>query len=389
MKIAVFTGTRAEYGLLRPVLEGLREAPDMELQLLVSGSHLSARHGRTVEEVRSHGFAPDEEIPLDLDDDSPQGVARAAAQALTGCAQALARLAPDMLLLLGDRYETLACAIAAALCRVPVAHVHGGEATRGAADDLFRHALTKLSVLHFTACEEYRGRVIQMGERPETVFNVGALGVENALSLPLPGREELAAALEFDLAPAFVLATFHPVTLDADPAEQARSFFAGLAAVLAEQPSLRAVITGANADAGGNAVDALAAGLAARFQNRVLVRPSLGQLRYLAAMRHCACVAGNSSSGLIEAPSLHVPTVNVGNRQEGRVRAASVLDCPAEALAVAETLRRALSGEMAARAQNAANPLEKPGTSRRMVEILRHWRGGLEKPFHDLPLPRG
>lgn len=385
MKIAVFTGTRAEYGLLRPVLEGLRAAPDVELQLLVSGSHLSARHGRTVEEVRSHGFAPDEEIPLDLDDDSPQGVSRAAAQALDGCAQALGRLAPDLLLVLGDRYETLACAMAAVLCRVPVAHVHGGEATRGSADDLFRHALTKLSALHFTTCEEYRRRVIQMGERPETVFNVGALGVENALSLPLPGRDELTRELDFDLGPAFVLATFHPVTLDSDPAEQARSFFAGLAAVLAEKPALRAVITGANADAGGGAVDALAAGLAARFQNRVLVRPSLGQLRYLAAMRHCACVAGNSSSGLIEAPSLRVPTLNVGSRQDGRVRAASVLDCPAEAQAVVQGLRQALSDEAAALARQTANPLERAGTSRRMVEILTLWRGDLEKPFHDLP----
>jgi UDP-hydrolysing UDP-N-acetyl-D-glucosamine 2-epimerase len=238
---------------------------------------------------------------------------------------------------------------------------------------------------HFTACEEYRGRVIQMGERPETVFNVGALGVENALSLPLPGRDELARELDFDLSPTFVLATFHPVTLDADPTEQARSFFAGLTAILAEKPALRAVITGANADAGGGAVDALAAGLAARFQNRVLVRPSLGQLRYLATMRHCACVAGNSSSGLIEAPSLRVPTLNVGSRQDGRVRATSVLDCPAEAQAVAQGLRRALSDEAAALARQTANPLEREGTSRRMVEILTHWRGDLEKPFHDLP----
>jgi UDP-N-acetyl-D-glucosamine 2-epimerase, UDP-hydrolysing len=334
MRIAVFTGTRAEYGLLRPVLERLRDAPDAELLLLVSGSHLSARHGHTVDEIRGHGFEPDAEITLDLDDDSPQGVARAAAQALAGCAEALARLKPDRLLILGDRYEALACAVAASLCRVPIAHIHGGEVTRGAVDDQFRHALTKLAALHFTACEEYRRRVIQMGERPEAVFNVGSLGVENALTLSLPGRAELEAELQFCLGPEFVLVTFHPVTLDADPAEQARSFFAGLALMLDERPELRAVISGANADAGGGAVDALTLELVGRFPGRILARPSLGQVRYLSAMKHCRCVAGNSSSGVIEAPSFGVPTVNVGSRQDGRVRAASVLDCPAEAEAV-------------------------------------------------------
>lgn len=384
MRIAVFTGTRAEYGLLRPVLERLRDAPDAELLLLVSGSHLSARHGHTVDEIRGHGFEPDAEITLDLDDDSPQGVARAAAQALAGCAEALARLKPDRLLILGDRYEALACAVAASLCRVPIAHIHGGEVTRGAVDDQFRHALTKLAALHFTACEEYRRRVIQMGERPEAVFNVGSLGVENALTLSLPGRAELEAELHFCLGPEFVLVTFHPVTLDADPAEQARSFFAGLALMLDERPELRAVITGANADAGGGAVDALTLELVGRFPGRILARPSLGQVRYLSAMKHCRCVAGNSSSGVIEAPSFGVPTVNVGSRQDGRVRAASVLDCPAEAEAVALTLRRALSGEGPALARSATNPLQKDGTSRRIVDLLISWRGGLEKVFHDI-----
>ncbi|WP_034609049.1 UDP-N-acetylglucosamine 2-epimerase [Desulfovibrio aminophilus] len=384
MRIAVFTGTRAEYGLLRPVLERLRDAPDAELLLLVSGSHLSARHGHTVDEIRGHGFEPDAEITLDLDDDSPQGVARAAAQALAGCAEALARLKPDRLLILGDRYEALACAVAASLCRVPIAHIHGGEVTRGAVDDQFRHALAKLAALHFTACEEYRRRVIQMGERPEAVFNVGSLGVENALTLSLPGRAELEAELQFCLGPEFVLVTFHPVTLDADPAEQARSFFAGLALMLDERPELRAVITGANADAGGGAVDALTHELVGRFPGRILARPSLGQVRYLSAMKHCRCVAGNSSSGVIEAPSFGVPTVNVGSRQDGRVRAASVLDCPAEAEAVALALRRALSGEGAALARSATNPLQKDGTSRRIVDLLISWRGGLEKVFHDI-----
>lgn len=385
MRIAVFTGTRAEYGLLRPVLERLRDAPDAELLLLVSGSHLSARHGHTVDEIRGHGFEPDAEITLDLDDDSPQGVARAAAQALAGCAEALGRLRPDRLLVLGDRYEALACAVAASLCRVPTAHIHGGEATRGAVDDQFRHALTKLAALHFTACEEYRRRVIQMGERPETVFNVGSLGVENALTLSLPERADLEAELEFSLGPEFVLVTFHPVTLDADPAEQARSFFMGLALVLAERPELRAVITGANADAGGGAVDALAHELAGRFPGRILARPSLGQVRYLSAMRHCRCVAGNSSSGVIEAPSFGVPTVNVGSRQDGRIRAASVLDCPARAEAVAGALRRALSEKGRALARSATNPLRRDGTSRRIAELLISWRGGPEKVFHDFP----
>ena len=384
MRICVFTGTRAEYGLLTPLLKRLDADADTDLTLLVTGSHLSERHGHTVDAIRADGFAIGAEVLLPLGNDSRLGVALAMGEAVSGCARALDALAPDMLVLLGDRWECLACATAANLLGVPVAHIHGGETTEGAVDDQFRHAITKLSRLHFTSCEPYRKRVIQLGEAPETVFNVGALGVENIKTVPLMDRAALESDLGFSLGDKFLLATFHPVTLAEDGAAETEGFFAGLETVLTEDDSLTAVITGANADPGGSLVDARSARLHDEFPNRTLIVPSLGLVRYLSAMRLCAAVAGNSSSGILEAPSFNVPTVNVGDRQKGRERAASVFDCAPDAESVARALRHALSPQGAGIAKQARNPYEKYGTSQRMLDILKLGAPKGTKPFFDI-----
>jgi UDP-hydrolysing UDP-N-acetyl-D-glucosamine 2-epimerase len=384
VRICVFTGTRAEYGLLTPLLKRLEAAPDVELTLLVTGTHLSERHGHTVDAIRADGFTIEAEVPLPLDHDSRLSVALAMGKAASGCARALDGIKPDLLVLLGDRWECLACATAANLIGVPVAHIHGGETTEGAVDEQFRHAITKLSRLHFTSCEPYRRRVIQLGESPDTVFNVGALGVENVKTVPLMDREALEANLGFSLGERFLLVTYHPATLAEDGAAETEWFFAGLEAMLAEDESLKAIVTGANADPGGSLVDARAARLHTKLPERTLVSPSLGLVRYLSAMRLCAAVVGNSSSGILEAPSFKVPTVNVGDRQKGRERAASVFDCAPDADAVARALRHALSPHGADIAKRARNPYEKHGTSRRVLDILKQGAPKGAKPFFDI-----
>ena len=389
MRICVFTGTRADYGLLTPLLRRLDQDAGTTLLLLVSGSHLSKRHGHTVDAIIADGYTISAEVPLPLDDDSDLGVARAMGVAVSGCAEALKDLAPDLLVLLGDRWECLACAVAASSLRIPLAHLHGGETTEGAMDEYFRHAITKLSRLHFTSCEQYRQRVIQMGEHPDTVFNVGALGVENVRTVELLDREALEADLGLSLERC-LLTTYHPATLAKDDAAEMEAFFTGLETALNEDETLTAILTGANADPGGSLIDARAAALNKKFPDRTRVVPSLGLTRYLSVMSCCAAVVGNSSSGILEAPSFKVPTVNVGDRQKGREQADSVFDCAPETGAVARTIRHALSPQAAHIVKNCRNPYEKYGTSQRILDVLKRGVPVGSKPFFDLDcrLPR-
>ena len=384
MKICVFTGTRADYGLLSPLMRRIEADKDTELLVLVSGSHLSQRHGNTVDAILADGFTVHARVPLALEDDTAQGVATAMAEALTGCTEALGRLKPDLLLLLGDRYECIACAAAASLRRIPIAHIHGGELTEGAVDDFYRHAITKMSHLHFTSCEKYRHRVIQLGEQPDTVFNVGALGVENIKNVRLMDKAELEADLEFAMGDACLLVTYHPATLELGQKAQLEEFFSALETLLAENDAITALITGANADRGGSAIDARAARLVETFPKRTMVRPSLGMIRYLSAMKHCVAVVGNSSSGILEAPSLRVPTVNVGNRQKGREQAGSIFNCPAEADTIVKRIKRAMEASTTRVVKEVVNPYEKEGTSRRILEEIKHSIPSTAKTFFDI-----
>ena len=379
--ICVFTGTRAEFGLLSPVVRRIQDAPDMELQVLATGAHLSAAHGSTVDEIEAAGLPVSARVVLDLSDDSPLGIAQASGTCLAGCARELTRLAPDMLLLLGDRYEALAAAFAATICRIPVAHIHGGEVTRGAMDDAFRHAITKLSHLHFTSTEEYRQRVIRMGEDPAMVFNVGALGAEIARTMTPLSRQDLEADLKLDPGRPFLLVTFHPPTLEPGAA---REQMAALLDALDQFPEYGVLLTKAGADTEGLGVNAQAEAYAQADPGRVRLFTSLGQKRYLSAMRWCGAVVGNSSSGIIEAPSLGAPSVNIGSRQEGRTRADSVIDCGPGTESIRQAITRALSPAFRQEIAGRTSPFERPDTTERIVQGLRAYPGGVKKIFHDL-----
>ncbi|MBN2139955.1 MAG: UDP-N-acetylglucosamine 2-epimerase (hydrolyzing) [Desulfovibrionaceae bacterium] len=382
-RICFFTATRAEYGILRPLMEAVRQDPDLGLQILVSGTHLCPDFGLTYLEIEAHGFEISERVDMDLGSDSAEALCRSAGLCLSGCGAALARLRPDIVVILGDRYEALAAALAAALCGLPLAHIHGGEASFGSADESFRHAITKLSHLHFTCAEAYRRRVVQLGEDPDRVFNVGALGVESIRRLKLLSRQELEADLGLDLAGRFALVTFHPPSLEPGRAEER---FAELLEALDSVPDLGLVLTKANADPGGLAINRMIDEYAAANPGRAAAFASLGQLRYLSAMSRACVVVGNSSSGIVEAPSFRVPVVNVGDRQKGRLRAENVIDCGPSAAEIAAALDLALSEGFRRGLSGMSSPFEQQGTSARIRDALKAADLGsiLKKGFHDL-----
>lgn len=382
-RIAVVTGTRADYGLLYWLIHDLHRAADFELQLVVTGMHLMPRFGRTVDVIERDGFPIAATVDLALESDTPQAVARAIGTGTAGFADAFARLAPDLVVILGDRFEALAAATAAFAERRPIAHLHGGEVTEGALDDGFRHAITKLSALHFTAAQPYRRRVIQMGEPPERVFDVGAPGLEHLVRTPLLARAELERALDFPLGETAFLVTFHPATLDeGDPADQCRELLAALDAFA----QARIVITLPNADPGGQAIIPLLEDYARRHPQRCRLFASLGQQRYLSLLRCVHAVVGNSSSGLIEAPSAGCATVNVGDRQRGRLRAASVIDCAPRRADIEAALRRALDPGFRAGLARVHNPYGDGAVADRILTVLRQveLRALSRKPFHDV-----
>lgn len=365
--IAVFTATRAEYGLLRPLLLRLRESSQCHLRLIVSGTHLSHAHGYTLTEIRSDGFEPDVMVPLNFSKDSPEHLCGALGTMIAETGAALARLQPDLLVLLGDRYECLGAATAAAMMQVPVAHIHGGEITRGAMDDNFRHAVTKLAHLHFTSCEQYRQRVIQLGEQPQCVWNVGAMGVENALSLPLLDEAAVREYLRLEAGRPYFLCTFHPVTLEPG---QEETQWREVQQALERYADHAIIVTGANADPGGGLINRLLEEWSQQQPERVRLFASLGVLRYLSAAKHAACVVGNSSSGVVEIPSLGTPVVNIGDRQQGRVASSAVLHCPSQAGDIVTTVARALTLQFREYARITPNPYEKNGTSAAIAGIL-------------------
>lgn len=380
-KIAVFTGTRAEYGLLYWLLKDIQADEALTLQLLVSGMHLSPEFGETYRQIEQDGFKLDEKIEILLSSDSAVGIAKSMGLGVLGFADALSRLAPDMLVILGDRFEALAAAQTAMILRIPVLHLHGGEITEGAYDDAIRHAITKLSFLHATATEEYRNRVIQLGESPDRVFNVGAIGLDHLSRGSFMSLDALSASLNFRLSKSYMLVTYHPVTL-ADEAPEP-SFMALLAA-LDSFSDMQIILTYPNADDGGRKIIPLLEAYAAKQPERVLAIPSLGQVRYLSAVKHAAVVVGNSSSGIIEVPSFNVPTVNVGMRQKGRLAAKSVLHCDATAPAIVAALKIALSGSYKAADEKIYNPYGQGNASQQIIGLIKKVQMSSVKSFYDL-----
>lgn len=381
-KICVITGTRAEFGLMRNLMAILKEAPDVTLQLIVTGAHLVAGHGNTHEEIRAAGFEIDAEVDMLLASDIPRAVGKSIGLGVIGLSSALARLQPDMVVLLGDRYEALAAAQSAMILRIPIAHIHGGEATEGVIDEAVRHSITKMSHVHFTSAEPFRRKVIQMGEQPNTVHNVGAVGLDNVASLEPISREAIEEFLDLTLDAPILLVTYHPLTLDADGAASVNS----LLDALATQEGTRIVFTGANADALGQEINARVQSFCAARPGQAVQVASLGVLRYLSLMALSDAVIGNSSSGLLEAPFVGVPTVNIGDRQRGRLRGPAIVDCVDTTEAIVAAIAKARSSELRTIAALCETPYGAPGASAKIAQVLRglDLDGILFKRFHEI-----
>jgi len=366
--IAVVTGSRADYGLQYWVIRALHESSIFTLQLIVTGSHLSDAFGRTVDQIRADGFPIAAEVPMIAADDSEWAMARSTGDGVTGMADAFRRLAPDLVIMPGDRFEILAAATAAMLMGIPIAHLHGGEVTEGAVDESIRHAVSKMSALHFVSAEPYRQRLIRMGEDPARVIVVGAPGLDHYTRTALPSREQLLSGLGLDAGKPFLLVTYHPATRgEASPVDAV----AQLLDALERFPDQQVLITKANADAGGRAINAALEKYAAARSGRVVLVASLGTPRYLSAVTHASALIGNSSSALIEAPAVNTPTVNIGPRQQGRLRAASVVDCAEDSAAIVAAIETALGPGFRDQAADTEPPYGRPGDAAgRMMAAL-------------------
>jgi GDP/UDP-N,N'-diacetylbacillosamine 2-epimerase (hydrolysing) len=380
-KVCVVTGSRADYGLLRWPMEAIRTCPDLGLQLIATGAHLSPEFGLTYREIEADGFHIDRKLEVLLSSDSATGVAKSTGIALVALAEALQQLQPDVLLVLGDRFEIFAAVAAALFARIPVAHLHGGEVTEGSFDDPMRHCITKMSHLHFVAAEEYRQRVIQLGEHPERVFTVGGLGADGIRKAQLLERAALEASLGIRFASRNLLVTFHPATLDE---ERSMRQMSELLAALDGLADVQLIFTMPNADTEGRALSAMVREyIAGRVNAHAFT--SLGQLRYLSCLRCVDGVVGNSSSGLTEAPTFRIGTINIGDRQNGRLKAASVIDCPADRTAIGAALRELFSPRFQAKLAAVRNPYGEGGASEKIISVLRSHRleGIVKKAFYQ------
>ncbi len=384
-KVCVVTATRAEYGLLRPLLFKLYNNPEVELFLVVTGTHLSEKYGNTQEEIEEDGFQDFIRVYIPLDDDSKKGMGIATGVVTEKFSEVFARIIPDIVVILGDRYEILGVATAAHLVGIPIAHMCGGDVTEGAVDDAIRHCITKLSYLHFPGCEESAKRIIQMGENPDRVFNVGEPGIENCLNMRLLERDELARQLNFDKVNGdFCVVTFHPVTMEDNTAEDQ---VYELIKAMDHFSQMSYIITKANADAGGRIINKI-------WDKEVLKRKhwfvisSLGMLRYLSAIKNSKLVIGNSSSGLVEVPAFEIPTINIGDRQKGRTSADSVIHCAPKASEIIEAIERGLSEEFRNSIKGIKLPFGDGSTSERIMNVLldylKNGKIKAEKKFYDI-----
>ena len=380
-KICEVTGTRAEYGLLRRLLLILKNDPQIELQLVVTGSHLSPSHGMTIDEIESDGFVPIAKLSVDLSDDSKLATVKAMANVTSQIAETLSSLKPDVVVLLGDRYEILAAAQAALILDIPVAHIHGGEITSGAFDDSIRHAITKMSSLHFVAAQEYAKRVVQLGEQPGSVFNVGSLGVENALASELMNKSDLSKALNVELKNPILLVTYHPTT------RSTMSVTEEIDQVLSALENFSyctIVFTGVNADPGNAEVSTRIAKFVQRDPKLRSLHASLGQNKYLSLLNLCDVVIGNSSSGIIEAPAFGKPTINIGNRQDGRLRANSIIDVGVAKQEIQTAIETALSPTWRERCAKTVSSYKSSNTAQLIADTLKNAELNLHKTFFDI-----
>jgi GDP/UDP-N,N'-diacetylbacillosamine 2-epimerase (hydrolysing) len=383
-KICVITGSRAEFGLLRWVMQGIQDDPDLVLQVIATGMHLSPEFGLTYREIESEGFKIDHKVEMLTSSDTPVGIAKSMGLGLIGFADALNELSPDLIVVLGDRFEIFAAVSAALVARIPVAHLHGGETTEGAMDEALRHSITKMSHLHFVAAQAYRQRVIQLGEQPERVFLVGGLGVDTIKRTKLLDRAALEASLDLKFGKKSLLITFHPVTLEtATATAQMGELLAALSALVDTQ----LIFTMPNADTDGRALIKLVEQFGTQHPN-ARAYTSLGLLRYLSCIAQVDGLVGNSSSGLAEVPSFKKGTVNIGDRQRGRLMAASVIHCEPIRQRIESALAELYSADFQRRLNEVRNPYGEGGASEKIVTTLKNFdlHDIAKKTFYDLPL---
>lgn len=383
-KIAVFTGTRAEYGLLFCLMNRIQDTKRLELQLIVSGMHLSPEFGLTYHQIEKDGFKIDKKVEMLLSSDTSVGIVKSMGLGMISYADTLEDLQPDMMVILGDRYEAMAMATACLIHKIPIVHLHGGEITEGAFDESIRHGITKLSSLHFTSTEAYRKRVIQLGEDPSRVYNVGGLGIENIKQLNLMTRSEFEQSIDFPLGKKTVLVTYHPVTLDDKGAIKE---FSDLMTALDQLEDTRIIFTMPNSDTNGRAIIKIIEDYVSSNKHKACCFTSLGQLRYLSALQYVDAVVGNSSSGVIEVPSFHIGTLDIGDRQKGRVKGKSVIECGVSRDEMMDGLATILSDEFKAKIKDENNPYDAGLEASKIIvdELLKVVPKDLvRKPFYDL-----
>ena len=385
-QIVILTSTRADYGLLSCVIKKLMRDKGVNVRLAVTGMHLAAEFGLTYKEIEKDGIKIDRKIEILMSSDTSVSMSKTMGMAMISFADYFEEVRPDALLVLGDRYETLAVCCAALNAKIPIIHLHGGETTEGAIDEAIRHSITKMSYLHFTSTEEYRRRVIQLGENPERVYNVGSLGVENVLHQPLLSKEELESKLKLKLSMPYAVVTYHPVTLESSDIYETVKMFLN---ALDQNKDMFYIITRSNADAGGRQINLMLEEYAAH-RNNVRVYDSLGMLVYLSAVKYSEMVIGNSSSGILEVPSFQIPTVNIGDRQKGRIRAESVIDCKEDTESIVKAIKKAKSPEFKKKCSQTKNPYEGVKTSDTIVELIKKnifdKKAEIKKKFYDIEM---
>ena len=381
-KICVVTGSRAEYGLLYWLMKGINKDPELELQIIATGMHLSSEYANTYQQIEYDGFVIDKKVDIELSSDSELGISKSMGLGIIGCSNAFNDLKPDLCIVLGDRFEIFSAVSAAMIAKIPIAHIHGGEATEGLIDESIRHSITKMSHIHFVATDEYKNRVIQLGEQPDRVFNVGGLGIDNINKLKLLSRKAFEQAINFSLGEKNILVTFHPVTLEKSTAEIQ---FKELLSALDELLDTKIIFTKSNSDTDGRVINIMIDDYVTDHDNTISFT-SMGQLNYLSALQYMDAVLGNSSSGLIEAPSFKIGTINIGDRQKGRIKAESVISCSSEKDDISKSLIKLYSPEFQNLIKNIKNPYGTGGASKKIINIIKDFNliGILKKSFYDL-----
>jgi GDP/UDP-N,N'-diacetylbacillosamine 2-epimerase (hydrolysing) len=381
-KICVVTGTRAEYGLLYWLMKEIDADPELGLQIIATGMHLSSEFGNTYQQIESDGFVIDKKIDIELSSDSEVGISKSMGLGMIGFANAFNDLKPDLCIVLGDRFEIFSAVSAAMIAKIPIAHLHGGESTEGAFDESIRHSITKMSHLHFTATEEYKNRVIQLGEQPNKVFNVGGLGIDNINKLKLLSKADFENAIDFTFGKKNILVTFHPVTLENFTAKVQ---FQELLNSINKLENTKIIFTKANSDTNGRIINSMIDDYVAINDNSIAFT-SMGALNYLSALQFVDVVVGNSSSGLLEAPSFNIATIDIGDRQKGRIKADSVISCSPTQESIRSAFDKSYSEDFQNIVDNTKNPYGNGGASKIVVDIIKDFdlNGILKKIFYDL-----